>query len=487
MAASERDADACLDALDAAIVTRILVPDADGFRFAHALVRDAVLAELTPLRLGRLHQRAAEAILAVHGDGPDQAEPIAHHRLAAASLIDPIVVARAAVRAADVARWRSALDNADRFANQALELIAAVPRTHDVLLVEANALEALISSAMRRQDPDRIRHVVDQIGDWAERTGSEPAKGLHLFLTWGPVDTTDDLRSLTGGADRARQLAASVTDPYAIVASRYVLAAYGFLTGRLAEAAEHVDIAIRASGADPDQPPEHVPLILLPVVAGLVAALRGDEQAALDHTYRRASAWLAQRSRVDPSASTDLAFNRALVQAVLDRPAEVLEVMRHRDPSQTGKYIGHEDSICDVLQGWARARLGDADGVREAEAGMDGVGRSPERSLEACMRAFLADACLAHDDPRAVELLATAYDEATSRGELFWLPEILRLQAVADRRFGDGAHAAALLDQGERTATEQGAQLLVDRIRLTRAAEPVPAPGVRATRARRAR
>ncbi|MEZ5249687.1 MAG: hypothetical protein R2713_10875 [Ilumatobacteraceae bacterium] len=46
MAASERDPDACLDALDAAIVTRILVPEPQGFRFAHALVRDAVLAGL---------------------------------------------------------------------------------------------------------------------------------------------------------------------------------------------------------------------------------------------------------------------------------------------------------------------------------------------------------------------------------------------------------------------------------------------------------
>ena len=45
MAASERDPDSCLDALDAAIVTRILVPEGDGFRFAHALVRDAVLSD----------------------------------------------------------------------------------------------------------------------------------------------------------------------------------------------------------------------------------------------------------------------------------------------------------------------------------------------------------------------------------------------------------------------------------------------------------
>ena len=54
IAVSERDAESCLDALDAAIVTRIVVPEASGFRFAHALVRDAVIAEVSPLRLARL-------------------------------------------------------------------------------------------------------------------------------------------------------------------------------------------------------------------------------------------------------------------------------------------------------------------------------------------------------------------------------------------------------------------------------------------------
>ena len=79
-----------LDALDAAIATRVLVPPTTaGFRFAHALVRDAVLAELSPLRLARLHQRAADAIEAVHGADADHAEPIAWHRRAAVAVDDP--------------------------------------------------------------------------------------------------------------------------------------------------------------------------------------------------------------------------------------------------------------------------------------------------------------------------------------------------------------------------------------------------------------
>ena len=165
MAASERDPDSCLDALDAAIVTRILVPDGDGFRFAHALVRDAVLAELSPLRLARLHHRAAEAIIATRGDGPDEAEPIAHHRLAAAAMTDPVVVATAAVRASDVARWRSALDTADRLANAGARPSGRARRGHHrSLAIEVEALEALVSSAMRRLDGDRLAAVVQPGG-----------------------------------------------------------------------------------------------------------------------------------------------------------------------------------------------------------------------------------------------------------------------------------------------------------------------------------
>lgn len=62
------------DALDAAIEARLLLPfDASTktIRFAHALVADALYAELQPLRRRRLHERAARA-LAAGGAAPSQ-------------------------------------------------------------------------------------------------------------------------------------------------------------------------------------------------------------------------------------------------------------------------------------------------------------------------------------------------------------------------------------------------------------------------------
>ena len=75
-----------------------------------------MLAQVTPLRRARLHHRAAEALLSTWGQGPDQAEPIAYHRLASVAVADPVIAARAAIRASDVARWRGALDAADELA-----------------------------------------------------------------------------------------------------------------------------------------------------------------------------------------------------------------------------------------------------------------------------------------------------------------------------------------------------------------------------------
>ncbi len=416
MAASERDPDACLDALDAAIVTRILVPDESGFRFAHALVRDAVLADVSSLRLARLHHRAAEAILAVHGDDPDAAEPVAHHRLASASFADPVVVATALVRASSVARWRGALDVAERLAEQALETLAGGPRTKAAHDAEIEALEAIIGVAYRREDPAATAAMTARIDDFAAATGSEAATALTLFIRWGGIDETDDLSTVRFSVDRAEELLATYTDDYAVLTLRYMAASWMLMAGEIDAAAAHADLALAvAGGPDPDTTPDHVPLVLLPLIAALVAALQGDPAAAHEHVYRRALAWMRVRSAVDPTASLALAFYRALTAAILDDPQEVHDQLAGISRTDPTGFVRAEALAADLLVGWARVRLGEADGLEEAFAAMAGVERSPEHILRSCLRTFVADACLALDDDRAVGLLETAAAEARAR------------------------------------------------------------------------
>lgn len=474
MAASERGPDDCLDALDAAIVTRILVPDGDVFRFAHALVRDAVLADVSPLRLARLHHRAADAIVTVHGDGPDEVEPIAHHRLAALAFADPVPVARATVRAADVARWRGAFDAADELAERALEVLAGAPRTPEAETIEVEALESIVSSATRRADPDAYARATARAQAVADATGSEAAGALSLFLRWGDVDETDDLRSLAG-MDEARQLVGTVRDSYAVVTVRYMLAAYALLTGELDEAAEHAEQAIIASGArGPDERPVHVPLVQLPVIAAITAATQGDAERACEHAERRAVAWLAQRSEVDPTANVTLGFVKAFVRALLDDPANALEGIRSLVRPADDRFVRHELAVCDVLAGWARARLGESRDLDTAFEAMAAIDASDQRILRSCLRTFLGDACLAVGDARAADLLDAARAEAEARAEWWWLPETIRLQAEAARRAGDAAGATVLLAEAEARARKQGAGVVLARIEA--AAPPESGP-----------
>jgi hypothetical protein len=146
----------------------------------------------------------------------------------------------------------------------------------------------------------------------------------------------------------------------------------------------------------------------------------------------------------------------------------VLHELAPVDLTDACGFISQQVATCEVLAGWARASRGDASGMARAFDGMAQIDDGPELVLRSALRTFLGHALLEIDDERAVATLAQARREGESRGELWWIPETIRLQGLAERRFGDEARATALLDEAEAVATRLGAGLVLPRIAASR-------------------
>ena len=127
-AAAHVDADELDDLLDVASEQRIVGParGAAGYAFAHGLLRDAVLARLSPLRRQRLEARVADALQA-RPDVPDAVPRRARHLLAALPLVDAGRVFAACVEAARDAEARTAVEAAAEWWQRALQVHASLP------------------------------------------------------------------------------------------------------------------------------------------------------------------------------------------------------------------------------------------------------------------------------------------------------------------------------------------------------------------------
>ena len=125
----EMPEDPLLDIVERAERAGLLVPvedgsDEDRFMFAHELIRQTVLAELSTPRRRRLHARTAEALERVHaGHLSAQAATIAHHLLEAGPVADPKQTYRYLAMAGEAALESAAYEEALRYFEQARSMM----------------------------------------------------------------------------------------------------------------------------------------------------------------------------------------------------------------------------------------------------------------------------------------------------------------------------------------------------------------------------
>lgn len=121
----ETTPDATLDALDAAAAAQLLVEvGVDRYRFAHALVRETLHAELSSSRRSREHRKVALALEARHADTIDEVVPeLATHWIEASVGADRARAIEFAIRAGELAGERGAYESGARWFERALAMI----------------------------------------------------------------------------------------------------------------------------------------------------------------------------------------------------------------------------------------------------------------------------------------------------------------------------------------------------------------------------
>ncbi|MFF4265550.1 BTAD domain-containing putative transcriptional regulator [Streptomyces virginiae] len=123
--AADTGEDGVLGALEAGLLAGLLVePEPGRIRFAHALVRDTLLADLSRLRSSRMHGRIAVCLERL---APDDVSALAHHHVRAASSATAAKAVAYCLRAARLAESRFAHDVAAALLAEAVECFERVP------------------------------------------------------------------------------------------------------------------------------------------------------------------------------------------------------------------------------------------------------------------------------------------------------------------------------------------------------------------------
>jgi DNA-binding NarL/FixJ family response regulator len=213
------------DALREAIAHQLLVPDGpDRYAFRHALLQEAVYADLLPGERVRFHATAAHRLAALAETderlGDRQAAELARHSLAAHDI--PIALA-ASLRAAAEARRRSAPAEALAHYEQALQLWDAVEaqrRPAGVDLVRIGVAAAAVASDAGRRY--RALHLAEAAlqqalaeGPPAEVAHARAAVALHTYGADRMVEAREQARRVVSeladpSPSAARVLARSI-------------------------------------------------------------------------------------------------------------------------------------------------------------------------------------------------------------------------------------------------------------------------------------
>ena len=454
--ASDLDLETVARAVDELWRRRIVRELGSGYAFSHDLLRDAAYELVGPPRRWLLHRRLAQALeLTSEGREDDVAALLAEQYERAGQ---PERAAAHYARAAEAAAGRFAATESIRLRRRVLDIILAEPpgRRRDLRELDCLLSMAAPLNASQGYASLELCSVLERSVALAESTGSREKLVASLLGLWAARYVQGDVLESLRVATRA--LAVSEADDVLLGEAHFAFAGSSAGLGRPAQAVEHFDVAHdRCRGA------ESLAVGSMPDVHALAWAahahwLLGEWQAAAD---RAAGAVARARSSAHPySLAVALAYGTLTYQLLGEQDAlSDSAVELGKLSSRYGfAYYGEWGLI---LSGWQR---GGTEGVAAIRQGIENL--RDQRSL-ARMPYWLALLSDALDGigrtEEAVATLDAAQTSAGSRGDAWWLPEILRLRAA--HLDGPGGQHEELLRSAYRLAQRQGSAALAARCR----------------------
>jgi len=199
--------DETVEALDAAVAAGLVREiDAGRFSFVHALVRQAVLDELSRTALARLHWRVAEELEAEVVDRP-RASEIAYHYAEGGDVGDPGTVARWSLAAADEAIEGAAFDEAVAHLRTALSALDRMDPDPDLRYRALRSLGQSLNALADEHGSERAwleaADIARELGDPDRLFATVVGYGYVVRLHGDPELTRllDDVLDLLGPGD----------------------------------------------------------------------------------------------------------------------------------------------------------------------------------------------------------------------------------------------------------------------------------------------
>jgi DNA-binding SARP family transcriptional activator len=459
------DDDDALEAIEAALLSGLVVEDADAvgrFRFAHALVHEAIYDDVSRARRARLHARVGQALAERQGaDDGDHALALAHHWWRAA----PVVGAEAALphllAAADQALGRVAHEEAEQQLRRALELLGSMrpsaERTRSELGVHMRlgALSAQlhgIASPSTRVALERARELGEELAD-------DPATIAAYRSLYEVAVARAEHAGARELAERMLEIAERSGDPTSLVVTHLALGRTLWCQGNPAAAREQLERSIRFAATAPEA--RHEPLPVL-VAAQLQLAPVLDLLGTHEHAAELLDAAIGQTRALPPLVRTGVLTSAALVAALGRNPARARA--HAAEALALAAKLPALLSYATAVLSWTQALEGDpAGGARRLRQSLEEIQAGGAQHLVPWGLSLLAEAELLAGQPNeALRLLDDALARVARSGERMYEAELHRLRGETllacspSRRI----EAQAALGTAVAVARQQGAELL---------------------------